>query len=131
MVNCVIIHYTNITAVNWYKMSTSKVFKQFYAKLVKTLPMSDAGFVAELFSSDLLPGNLKDQIKAKETRADKAMCFLDGKIDPDILIGDFRSFEKLLNIMEESDYDSVKSLAEKIGNDIKKECAVSNDGTAR
>ena len=112
-------------------MSTSKVFKQFYAKLVKTLPMSDAGFVAELFSSDLLPGNLKDQIKAKETRADKAMCFLDSKIDPDISVGDFRSFEKLLDIMEESDYDSVKSLAEKIGNDIKKECVVSNDGIAR
>ena len=110
-------------------MSTSEVFKQFYAKLVKTLPMNDAVFVAELFSSDLLPGNLMDQIKAKETRADKAMCFLDGKIHPDISIDDYRSFDKLLDIMEESDNDTAKNLAEKIRNNIKEESIVNDDGT--
>ena len=36
----------------------ARVFQQFYSKLVKTLPMDDAVFTAELFLNDLLPGDL-------------------------------------------------------------------------
>ena len=37
----------------------AKVFQQsVYSKLVETLPMDDAMFVAKLFSNDLLPGDL-------------------------------------------------------------------------
>ena len=36
------------------------VFKQFYYKLVGTLPMDDAVFTAKLVSNDLLPGDLKN-----------------------------------------------------------------------
>ena len=53
-------------------MSTVEVFQQFYSKLVKTLPMDDVVFTAELFSNDLLPGDLKSQIKSEKTSADKA-----------------------------------------------------------
>ena len=63
-----------------YKMSTSEVFQQFFVKLIKILPMDDPLFTAELFTCDLLPGNLKQKIEAKETRVDKATCFLDDKI---------------------------------------------------
>ena len=42
---------------------SSEVFQHFYSKLVKTLPMDDAVFTAELFSNDLLPGDLKNQLK--------------------------------------------------------------------
>jgi len=111
-------------------MSTSEVFKQFYAKLVKTLPINDGGFVAELYSSGLLPGSLKDQIQWKSTSADKAMCFLDGKINPDISIGDFTSFNKLLNVMEECENDSVKILATNIKSTLKGEPAVNIDNTS-
>jgi len=105
-------------------MSTSEVFKQFYAKLVKTLLINDGGFVAELYSSGLLPGSLKNQIKAEKTPEDKAMCFLDGKINPDISIGDFTSFDKLLNVMEECENDSVNILAANIKTTLKGELAV-------
>ena len=78
------------------------------------LPVDDTLFLAKLYSCDLLPGDLMNEIIAKETRAQKAMCFLNGKIMCDISIGDFNSFNKLLNIMEESENDSLKDLAKKI-----------------
>jgi len=48
-------------------MSTSEVFKQFFAELAKSLPMDDPIFVAELFSHDLLPGNHYDQVESQST----------------------------------------------------------------
>ena len=48
-------------------MSTSEVFKQFFAKLVKSLPMDDPIFVAELFSHNLLPGDHYDQVGSQST----------------------------------------------------------------
>ena len=95
-------------------MSTGEVFKQFYVELVTMLPVDDTIFLAKLFSCDLLPGNLMNEIKAEKTTVDKAMCFLNSKISRDISSGDFNSFNKLLNIMEESGHDSLKGLAKKI-----------------
>ena len=43
-------------------MSTSEVFKEFYSKLVKTLPMNDALFIAELYSRDLLPDDVIEHV---------------------------------------------------------------------
>ena len=111
-----------------YKMSTSEVFKQFYFKLVTILPVDDTTFLAKLFSCNLLPGNLMNQVMAKETRADKAVCFLNGKISSDISIGDFRSFDKLLSIMEDSGNNSLKLLAKKIRTALKVETVINIAG---
>ena len=110
-----------ITAVDQHKMAIGKVFKQFYAQLIKALPMDDPCFIGELFSSNLLPGNLMDQIKAEKTPVDKAVCFLDGNIKRDVSIGNCKSFYKLLKLIEDSEYEGMKSLAEKIRNAIKEE----------
>ena len=91
-------------------MSTSEVFKQFFAKLAKSLPMDDPIFVAELFSHDLLPGDLYDQVESRSTRADKAVYFLNHVIKP-ALTSDVGSFNELLNVMEDSEYPNVKELA--------------------
>ena len=109
-------------------MSTSEVFKQFYVELVTMLPVDDTIFLAKLFSCDLLPGNLMNEIKAEKTAADKAMCFLSGKISHDISNGDFNSFNKLHNIMEESGQDSLKSLAGKIKSALKAEPVINTSG---
>ena len=93
--------------------SNERVFKQFYVKLVKSLPMQNAIFLAELFSSHLLSMDLKKVIKAEKTSEDKAMCFLDLKIYHDISKGDFRSFDVLLNVMKKKDFRSLNRLAEK------------------
>ena len=100
-------------------MSTSEVFKQFYYKLVVTLPMSDVTFTAQLVSHDLLPGDLNDQMKSLATASDKAAHFLDRVIKPAVTIGVVRGFNELLNVMEDSEYFNVKELAQQIRSKLK------------
>ena len=90
------------------------VFQQFYCKLVDTLPMNDVRFIAKLFSERLLPGNLMSQVKAQKTSADKATLFLDSVIEPSLTSDGGSSFDKLLNIMRDSEYQHVKKLAEQL-----------------
>ena len=108
---------------------SSKAFQQFYSKLVKTLPMDDAVFTAELFSNDLLPGNLKSQIKSEKTSADKAALFLDSVIEPSVTSDHDggSSFDKLLHVMEDSEYKHVKELAEEIRRSLRKR-SIPNNG---
>ena len=94
--------------------STERVFRQFYVKLVKSLPLQNAIFLAELFSAHILSIDLKKKIKAEKTPEDKATCFLDDKIYHDISKGDLRSFDALLNIMKKKEFRILNSLAEKI-----------------
>ena len=94
---------------------STEVFQQFYSKLVETLPMDDAVFIAKLFSNDLLPGDLKNQLKLlHRTSADKAVLFLDSVIEPSVTSDGGSSFDKLLNVMEDSEYQHVKELAKQI-----------------
>ena len=91
-------------------MST-KTFQQFYSKLVRTLPMNDAIFRADLYSCGLLPGDLKEHIESLVTSATKASHLLDHVIKPSIMNGDGRKFDELISIMKDSDHQGVKELA--------------------
>ena len=90
-----------------------QTIKHFYADLVKTLPMDDPCFRSMLYSADLLPGNLKDEVKSMPTRAEKAEHFLDHGIN-----NDTTSFIKLLEVLEKTDNKTVINLAERIRNEI-------------
>ena len=93
----------------------AKVFQQFYSKLVKTLPMDDALFIAELLSNDLLPGDLKNQLElVHRTSADKAVLFLGSVIEPSVTSDGGSSFDKLLHVMEDSEYQHLKKLVVQI-----------------
>ncbi|XP_065888160.1 NACHT, LRR and PYD domains-containing protein 12-like isoform X2 [Dysidea avara] len=97
------------------EMSTSEVFQHFFPQLVNILPMNDVTFIAQLFSSKLLPGNVKDQVRSQVTPADKATFFLDHVIKPSLLTSGLgSSFNKLLKVMEDSEYDDVKELSKQI-----------------
>ena len=77
--------------------------------------MNDAVFTAELFSNDLLPGDLKSQLEfVHRTSADKAVLFLDSVIEPSVTSDGGSSFDKLLHVMEDSEYQHVKELAKQI-----------------
>ena len=103
------------------------VFQQFYSKLVKTLPMDDTVFTAELFSNDLLPGDLKNQLKLlHRTSADKAGHFLDSVIEPSVTSDGGSSFDKLLNVMEDSEYQHVKELAKQIRTSLRNRSSTDN-----
>ena len=75
--------------------------------------MDDAVFVAKLFSNDLLPGDLKNQLKLlHRTSADKAVLFLDSVIEPSMTSDGGSSFDKLLHII--SEYQHLKELVVQI-----------------
>ena len=110
-------------------LSRSKtVFQQFYSKLVETLPMDDAVFTTKLFSNNLLPGDLKNQLKlVHRTSAEKAVLFLDSAVKPSVTSDDGSSFDKLLHVMEDIEYQRVKELAEEIRTSLRKRSS-SNHG---
>ena len=95
-------------------MSYRDVFVKYNEKLVETLPMDDQMFIERLFSDGLLPGNLKQQVQSQTTSKEKAAYFLDHKINPDVTIIDFTSFDKLLQAMENYGSHSSKELAKEI-----------------
>ena len=91
--------------------------------------MDDAVFVAKLFSNDLLPGDLKNQLKlVHRTSADKAVLFLDSVIEPSVTSDGGSSFDKLLHVMEDSEYQHVKELAEEIRTSLSRKRSSSNHG---
>ena len=108
--------------------SDRDVFQQFYSKLVETLPMDDVKFIAKLYSEGLLPGNLKSQLKSEKTSADKAALFLDSVIEPSVTSDGGSSFDKLLHVMEDSEYQHVKELAEEIRTSLSRKRSSSNHG---
>ena len=77
-------------------------------------------FTAKLFSHDLLPGDLKQQVQSKNTSAEKALYFLDNKINPDVTIGVLTSFDTLLKIIENWESDGLKELAKEIRTTLRK-----------
>ena len=89
-----------------------EVIKHFYGDLVSKLPMDDATFRASLYSAGLLPGDLKETVKSKPTRADKAEHFIDHGIN-----NDAANFAKLLEVMEKSGNSSLITLATQIRKD--------------
>ena len=91
-----------------------KVFQDFYSDLVNILPMDDETFTAELFTKELLPGDLKQSVSAKETQTKKATYFLDHAISPSAMGDVGKSFKVLLRVMQASEYTSLKNLAGKI-----------------
>ena len=93
---------------------SAKLFRQFYSKLVKTLPMDDFLFTAELYSRDLFADDIKEHVESLDTRAQKASYFLDHVIKPSVTSGVGSNFDQLLNVMEDSDHQGVRELAKLI-----------------
>lgn len=110
------------------ELSSSEVFRQFYSKLVKALPMDDAFFIAELVTHNLLPDNIQDHVRAQPTSADKALYFLDHVIRPSVSSDTGSSFDELLDVMEDSDYH-VNELAKQIRSSLREGCKGTNTDT--
>ena len=105
----------------------TELFQQFYSKLVETLPMDDPNFTAKLYSARLLSSYLKEYVESRSpaTRTEKATRFLDQVIKPSVT-----SFDKLLHVMEDSEYQHVKELAKQIKTGVlKKRSLITDDGT--
>ena len=94
--------------------NAAAILRKQYSNLVKTLPMDDEYFIAELYSSDLLPGDLKNEIKSLTTSAKKATEFLDRVIQPAVTTNRDKMFITLLTVMRNSGNNDVIHLAENI-----------------
>ena len=97
-----------------------EVYLEYYPKLIRVLPMTDAIFIAKLYASQFLPGDAKESISARPTRADKATYFLDNCIanafDDD---GSNELFADLVKLMEKSDDMVLKKVAKEINEKIR------------
>lgn len=75
--------------------------------------MDDAIFIAKLVAANLLPGNLKAEVKSLPTSADKADYFLDRMIYPN-LNNDNSNLCTLLALMEKNKNIAVKNVAAEV-----------------
>ena len=79
----------------------------FHVQLVKTLPMNDSIFMAELTPHFFTVGNLKERVQAQTTVQERAAYFLENAIKRSLDGGDITSFQKLLLIMNSGYQTSV------------------------
>ena len=80
-------------------------------RVLKTLPMDDAMFTAKWFKMILVISGSQLKLVHRLTSADKAALFLDSIIEPSVTSDGGSSFDKLLHVMEDSEYQHVKELA--------------------
>ena len=97
-------------------MSLKAKFNSQYARFLVALPMDDPFFIAGLIAGEILPGDTKDEIRAKDTNAQKAKVFLEKCIAPSFSDDGTENLmlQKLLKIMLDSDYVHVKELAKEL-----------------
>ena len=93
-----------------------KAYFAFHVQLVKTLPMNDTIFMAELTPHFFAVGNLKERVQAQTTVQEKAAYFLENAIKRSLDGGDITSFQKLLLIMNSGYQTNVaEAIRKKIG----------------
>ena len=89
--------------------------------------MNDSLFLEKLKSQSLLPGDLNEEIQARNTTAKKSACFLDNVIDRSLSINNFDFLHKLLFVMsDEKDIknDLLKQLSAEIQEELHKETSL-------
>ena len=101
-------------------MAHNKAYDDHVEDLVKCLPMDDTLFITKLSKQNLLPGDTENKIETLATQANKASYFLNHVIKPALDINKASSFEKLLSVMQDCDYDHVQSLSCEIKSEIDK-----------
>ena len=94
------------------------MYRQFYAKLVQSLPLTDAHFRAALVSKQMFYGDLLAQVNAKGTNVEKSEHFLTNTIDSSLNVGLTNPFESLLQVMENFDSPILKCLAKDINTSL-------------
>ena len=81
-------------------MEVKDAYKEFNPQLVRSLPLKDAHFIAELTKQDLFYGDLKEIVAAESTQSNAAARFLYEAVERSLDIGNRDPFDKLLLVME-------------------------------
>ena len=91
-----------------------QLFEIYYEDLVCSLDLNDTNFTIDLSKYNLLSENIIIGLKEKSTTKEKVSYFLNNVIKTGLEGGDDTCFVKLLTVMKNSEYPSVKKLAEDI-----------------
>lgn len=96
------------------KANYRRVFKKFYERLIKTLPLDD--LVTTLYGNGVLSDHDRDQLVrgSLSTPKEKAQYFLDEVIQKGLDVGFFSQFKTTIKIMQSSDNPVLIHLAEQI-----------------
>ena len=94
-------------------MADKQVYHSFTPVLVASLPMKDSMFMSKLEQQHLLPGDLVDELNAKQTPQDAAEHFMITVIEPCLSSNDVKPLQKVLLVMEQFN-ESLKILASEI-----------------
>ena len=95
-------------------MTTLKIkYENSFKNFLQVIPMDDPYFVADLIGGHMFPGDTKDQVKAKPTKAEKTTEFLSKCIEPAFSDDGNTNvmLDKLLDIMEKCDFEPAADLA--------------------
>ena len=114
-IHCCLVYSVSLSSILCLEVrqNAQEVLKSFGVRLVQTLPMQDAYFIAELNSAGLLPGNMKAKVLSLSTSACRADSFMDEVIIPDVE-NNTTNLYKLLAVMGKFNNDAVKNLAAEI-----------------
>jgi len=99
-------------------MAYKEVYREYFTKLIKSMPMDDSLFVGMLLESELFPGDTEGKVKAQTTQTEKATYFLSHVIKPSLDVDSRVYLDKLLLVMSESGYKHVEELSRKIKSEI-------------
>ena len=91
-----------------------RIFNQFNPDLVRSLPLKDPYFIAELTKQGLFFGSLKGEVIAAFSPADAATIFLYKAIEHPLDVGNEDPFDKLLLVMERFADPTLNKLAKEI-----------------
>ena len=81
--------------------------------------MDNPVFLVELYSNDLLPGEMKEIIESLSTKTQKSSKFLDSIIKPTVEIDDDTRIGALVVVMKNNEDNNVQKLADEILSAIK------------
>ena len=96
------------------KRSSLELFEHYYQGLIYSLPMKDANFMDHLIKHGLVSIDIRKILEGLSAHKERASYFLDNVIKPKILVGNNTYFDKLLTVMNNSNYDNTKDLAKEI-----------------
>jgi len=102
-------------------VTAAQVIKLIYSDLQKSLPMDDSGFIADLYSHGLLPGDSKAMIESESTSVNKASYFLDHVVEPSCKFGEGDVLCKLLKVLKIFDYGLAQAFRNRIPQDVLQE----------
>ena len=112
--SCSFYSHSNAISVMATKKSPIEAFERYHEALIFSLPMKNVKFLNDLCKHDLILEDFKHYLESLTAHKERASCFLDKIIEPEVKTGGSIYFFKLLTVMKTCGYGNVEDLAKQI-----------------